>query len=383
MLVVGVGFAMWWLTKLSFLLVVAVVLFAGLFAGAIWMLRYERPTMAAFYRRPACKYGIDFVCFVAREQPPTEVTRPHEDAQLMLRTEQEFGVAASRMRDFVRGHDALLDHLFRHLHGAVMLRERRVAAPTIEPPLGVFLLVGPEGVGKRYLARVLSRLLFRSGRTEVLEMDKLGADATAAVFGAKGSPGALVEAVRRQPYQVVVVEHIEAAPAPVARQLAAIFRTGVGTDLDTGRSISYRNCLFILTTTRSAAALSRLAAQAASSGAWLQQASNLLSSETSLDSTLLAPLTDVLCCHPPGDLVKAEVVTMLMVRECNTYGVALDYVDPEIVASEVSSLRDELGFAIAPDRVRKLLRNPLVAVAEQQRLRMSLKAIPQEIPVPS
>lgn len=373
MLVVCVASVMWWLAKLSFLVVLILTIVAGVFAVSLWTLRYERAISAAAYKNAILKPLIDGVCRIAREQPPVEGKSLAEDEDFALKSREDFDAAKAQMKNYTRGHDDVLERIFRHLTDAVTLRQQRVAAPSIEPPLGAFLLVGSEGVGRRYLARILARMLFRNGGAVILDMDRVGGDPVAEIFGGPAVRGSLVEAVRRDPHQVVIIEHFENSPPEVVEQLATIFRTGAGTDLSTGRPISYRNCVFMLTTARCIETLAKMAARQDAPDSWLAQANHVLEMEGSFDSKLMASLTDILICRPPDDLVKAEVLVMLMAKECKTYGVELDYVDPEVIASEVLALRDELGFTIAPDRIKRLLRDPLVAASERRMNRMSLK----------
>ena len=98
-------------------------------------------------------------------------------------------------KQVVRGHDAVFDLMLNRLCETVMLRKRRKDVVGGLPPLASFLLVGKDGIGKRYLARVLAKLLYRSAAVTVFECDKLSSDAVSQVLGAKGSPGKLADSV--------------------------------------------------------------------------------------------------------------------------------------------------------------------------------------------
>ncbi|MCA9259565.1 MAG: hypothetical protein KDA61_10220, partial [Planctomycetales bacterium] len=71
--------------------------------------------------------------------------------------------------------------------------------------------------------------------------------------------------------------------------------------------------------------------------------------------------------------VKAEVVALLMKKECSDHGIELSNVDPEILAMQVIQLDDASGFRLAPQRVKKLLRKPLVAAALERPPSLSLR----------
>ena len=87
----------------------------------------------------------------------------------------------------------------------------------------------------------------------------------------------------------------------------------------------------------------------------------------------LSAVTDICYCEPPTDRVKAEVVALLMKKECRDHGIELSNVDPEILATQVIQLDDASGFRLAPQRVKKLLRKPLVAAAPERPPSLSLR----------
>jgi hypothetical protein len=104
-----------------------------------------------------------------------------------------------------------------------------------------------------------------------------------------------------------------------------------------------------------------------------QRAIELIGEETQIDHGLLNAVTDVCFCASPSDSVKAEVVALLMKKECRDHGIELSNVDPEILATQVIQLDDASGFRLAPQRVKKLLRKPLVAAAPERPPSLSLR----------
>ena len=104
-----------------------------------------------------------------------------------------------------------------------------------------------------------------------------------------------------------------------------------------------------------------------------QRAIEVLLEETQIDHGLVSAVTDICYCAPPTDRVKAEVVALLMKKECSDHGIELSNVDPEILATQVIQLDDASGFRLAPQRVRKLLRKPLVAAAPERPPSLSLR----------
>ncbi len=133
---------------------------------------------------------------------------------------------------------------------------RRSRAGLADPhrPIGVFLFVGPTGVGKTELAKALARLLFDQEEAMIrLDMSEYMEKHT--VSKLIGSPpgyvgyeegGQLTEALRRRPYSVVLLDEVEKAHPDVFNILLQIFDDGRLTD-SKGRTVNCRNSLFIMT----------------------------------------------------------------------------------------------------------------------------------------
>ncbi len=133
---------------------------------------------------------------------------------------------------------------------------RRSRAGLNDPlrPIGVFLFVGPTGVGKTELAKALANELFNQEEAMIrLDMSEYMEKHT--VSKLIGSPpgyigheegGQLTEAIRRRPYSVVLLDEIEKANPDVFNILLQIFDDGRLTD-SKGRTINCKNALFIMT----------------------------------------------------------------------------------------------------------------------------------------
>jgi len=121
-------------------------------------------------------------------------------------------------------------------------------------PLGVFLFLGPTGVGKTQLVKALSNELFDSEEA-IIRLDMSEYMEKHTVSKLIGSPpgyvgfeegGQLTEAIRRRPFSVVLLDEIEKANPEVFNILLQVFDEGRLTD-SKGRKINCKNCLFIMT----------------------------------------------------------------------------------------------------------------------------------------
>jgi type VI secretion system protein VasG len=155
---------------------------------------------------------------------------------------------ASDLRARVRGQEQAVQ---------VLDRAMRAAAAGLnkdDAPAGVFLLVGPSGVGKTETALALADLLYGGERfLTTINMSEFQEKHTVSrLIGAPpgyvgyGEGGMLTEAVRQKPYSVILLDEVEKADPDVMNVFYQIFDKGVANDGE-GREINFRNCLILLT----------------------------------------------------------------------------------------------------------------------------------------
>src|SRR5215469_10999960 len=143
-----------------------------------------------------------------------------------------------------------------HALKAISQRIRTSKARLDDPgkPIGVFLLVGPSGVGKTETALALSDL-FYGGEKNLITINMSEFQEAHTVSGLKGSPpgyvgygegGVLTEAVRRRPYSVVLLDEVEKAHPDVLELFFQVFDKGQMEDGE-GRQIDFKNTIIILT----------------------------------------------------------------------------------------------------------------------------------------
>jgi type VI secretion system protein VasG len=147
------------------------------------------------------------------------------------------------------------------------IRTSRAGIEDPNKPVGVFMLVGPSGVGKTETALALSDLLY-GGERNVITINMSEFQEPHTVSTLKGSPpgyvgygegGVLTEAVRRRPYSVVLLDEVEKAHPDVLELFFQVFDKGVMDDGE-GRQIDFRNTIIILTTNAGTDTLTKLCA---------------------------------------------------------------------------------------------------------------------------
>ncbi|WP_010487724.1 type VI secretion system ATPase TssH [Pseudomonas sp. S9] len=152
------------------------------------------------------------------------------------------------LRQRLRGQEQAISALDRAM--------RATAAGLNRPdaPVGVFLLVGPSGVGKTETALALADLLYGGERflTTINMSEFQEKHSISRLIGAPpgyvgyGEGGMLTEAVRQKPYSVVLLDEVEKADPDILNLFYQIFDKGVANDGE-GREINFRNTLILMT----------------------------------------------------------------------------------------------------------------------------------------
>lgn len=154
----------------------------------------------------------------------------------------------SRLKKRIIGQDVAIEEV------AKVIKRARSGLASPKRPLGSFVFLGPTGVGKTELARVLADEVF-GGEKSLIKIDMSEMSEKHNASRLVGAPagyigyddgGKLTEAVRRRPYSVVLFDEIEKAHPDVLNLLLQLLEDGQLTD-GQGRVVSFRNTIIILT----------------------------------------------------------------------------------------------------------------------------------------
>jgi type VI secretion system protein VasG len=143
-----------------------------------------------------------------------------------------------------------------HALEAIAQRIRTARANLVDPrrPIGVFLMVGPSGVGKTETVMALADILYGGDRnlvvinmSEYKEEHKISRlTGSAPGYVGYGEGGVLTEAVRRKPYSIVLLDEVEKANEAVQEIFYQVFDKGTLQD-DKGNEVDFKNTIIILT----------------------------------------------------------------------------------------------------------------------------------------
>ena len=221
------------------------------------------------------------------------------------------------LRERVLGQD--------HVVPAVAQRVRTARASLDDPdkPQAVFLFTGPSGTGKTETALALAELLY-GGERKLITLNMSEYQEAHSVAGLKGSPpgyvgygdgGVLTEAVRRQPYSVVLLDEAEKAHPDVLELFFQVFDKGVLDDAE-GREIDFRNTIIIATSNLGSGAMM---------AACLNQPQGSMPTPEALQELVRPQLVKhfkpaflgrltVLPFYPLSDAVLAEIIALKLAR---------------------------------------------------------------------
>ena len=155
---------------------------------------------------------------------------------------------ANELSTYIVGQDEAITSLSK------AIRRARTGLKNPKKPIGVFLFLGPTGVGKTELAKVLAKYLFPHNQA-LIKVDMTEFTERFAISRLIGAPpgyvgheegGELTEKVRRNPYSVVLLDEIEKAHPDLFNILLQVFDEGVLTD-GMGRKVDFRNTILIMT----------------------------------------------------------------------------------------------------------------------------------------
>lgn len=171
---------------------------------------------------------------------------------------------ADRLRERIKGQNQALDAM------AKVIKAAKSGIKNPNQPIGVFLLVGPSGVGKTETGLSLADLLF-GGERHIVTINMSEFKESHTVSRLIGSPpgyvgygegGMLTEAVRQQPYSVVLLDEVEKAHINVMELFYQVFDKGVLTDGE-GKEINFKNTILILTSNLATDVIQEMTAQEA------------------------------------------------------------------------------------------------------------------------
>jgi ATP-dependent Clp protease ATP-binding subunit ClpB len=287
------------------------------------------------------------------------------------------GIPVARLME---GEQSKLIHMEERLHERVVGQDeaieavsdavRRARAGLKDPrrPIGSFIFLGPTGVGKTELARALAQFLF-DDETAMTRIDMSEYMEKYAVSRLIGAPpgyvgyeegGQLTEAVRRRPYQVILLDEIEKAHPDVFNVLLQVLDDGRLTD-GQGRTVSFKDAVVIMTSNVGSQLIG------AETGSDREDYDRMRGRVTDVLRATFRPeflnrIDEIIVFHPLGDEQLARIVELLvadLARRLQEHDLELEVTPAArgIIAREGSD--PVYGARPLKRAVQRLIENPL------------------------
>ena len=292
----------------------------------------------------------------------------------LLETDRDRMLALEQsLAERVVGHGAAIERIARVIRrNAAGLRGRR--------PIGSFLLLGPTGVGKTETAKAVAEALFHSpdAMTRLDFSEYAEAHAVARLVGAPPgyigheAGGQLTEAVRKRPYQVILLDEIEKAHRDVLEAFLQVFDEGRLTD-GRGRRVDFTNAVIMMTSNLGAAEAGAakaertvgFAARAVSGSSSSDRIAAIMiaAARSHLPPELYNRIDEVLCFGPLSRTEVAEIARRLLgglEAQLAERGIRLD-VEPQVIEALMAAggFDADLGARPMKRTIARLVENPL------------------------
>ncbi len=264
-------------------------------------------------------------------------------------------VLSAALKQKVIGQDEVCDDI------AAQIR-RRLALKMRGKPVGIFLLAGPPGTGKTYLAKCLSKELERPLLHFDMSQFSSGSHTLSQLFGmAKGyvgsdSYGELTAGLRDTPKSVVLLDEIEKAHPDVLKSFLTAWNDGFITERSDGQNVSTTSAIFVLTSNAATDRLTELYDLHASDPDARRAAAIETLKESHFAPEVLNRLDRVFVFRKLEGLDIARVTALEMEKMIQSYGLEVGDkgIDPEIILTLMARYQKIGKSSSSRDLVRSI-----------------------------
>ena len=250
------------------------------------------------------------------------------------------------LKQNVRGQDETVD-------GIVSGLQRNLSLARAGRTLGAYMLVGPTGTGKTFLAQLIAQALYPDCEPVIIRMNQYKhADD---VFTLLGPPpgssgyevgGSLTRPVLENPFRVIVLDELEKAHRDLQHCLYDILDAASCREKSSGRLVDFSKCVFFGTSNAGVEAMRTIRTQGIDPAAWQGRARDALVETAGFDRAFLARWTDIFFMDELTALHVAEVACLQLQRHWQQYGIEVRYVAPELIMAAVEGNEEFKNYGV-------------------------------------
>lgn len=235
------------------------------------------------------------------------------------------------LKENLRGHDEVIDEILREVQQGLSL-----AGPN--RTLGAFMLSGPTGTGKTFLAELVAQALFPKSEPLILRMNqyKMPDDVMTLIGPPPGAPGyevggALTRPVLENPQRVIILDEIDKAHLDVQHCLYNVLDTASCREKSSGRTVFFNGCVFFATCNAGVDAMRRVAAASPDMAARVGRYRDALVRDGGFEKAFLARFDGIYLMDELSPVHVAEVACLQLVHHWRQYGIHVEYASPELL----------------------------------------------------
>jgi ATP-dependent Clp protease ATP-binding subunit ClpA len=250
------------------------------------------------------------------------------------------------LRQNVRGHDAVIEVLCHEID-----RNLRLARPG--RTLGAFLLVGPTGTGKTFLAQLIAEALYPSSLPLLLRMNsyKHADDVFTLIGPPPGKPGyevggTLTRPVLQNPYRVIILDELEKCHADLHHCLYDILDVGNCREKSSGKLVDFSASVFFATCNAGVEGLRAIHRTSSDPVLRLGRSRDALADAGGFDKAFLARWSGIFLMDQLSPLHIAEVACLQLARYWRDYGIEVDYAAPELILEAVERNEEFRNYGV-------------------------------------
>lgn len=303
--------------------------------------------------------------------------RRRKDSRVVIDFEElrlrEFLPVVPALKAHVRGHDAVIDRLAEKIQQNLI-----VASPN--RTLGAFLLIGPTGTGKSYLAELVGRALHPDSEPVILRMNQYKSphDVYTLLGPPPGQPGyeiggALTRPVLNNPHRVVILDEFEKCHPDIKHCFYDILDRGQCSEKSSGRTAHFGACAFLATSNAGVETLRGIYSETSDPLSRAARARDAMARE-GFEKALLARFDELLLMDQLKPVDVAEVSCLQLAKHWRQYGIEVSYAAPELLVEALKRNREFSEYGVRQlARLIQELTTPSIEAARRsgaQRVRL-------------